>query len=227
MLGQGAYLRHRGWRVRANGRVDAVPHSECGSCDRAGWRRVPNDRRYCATERAQRSELSSKLGDSRKVQATAVWGREDAGLSSTGRRNSSVRRFHELVQSLGRCSPSKRLARSTIQRCRHGGKRVDAVHAQVRPLRKVLAQQPIGVLVCPSLPRTVRIAEVDLNASLNPQLGMLAQLCSLVPGQRSPQLLRQGRDRARDGVAYRPGAVACECGAVLDASSRTVAIHGR
>ena len=29
------------------------------------------------------------------------------------------------------------------------------------------------------------------------------------------------------GVAYRPGAVACECGAVLDASSRTVAIHGR
>src|SRR6202035_4685559 len=30
-----------------------------------------------------------------------------------------------------------------------------------------------------------------------------------------------------DGVAYRPGAVACECGAVLDASSRTVAIHGR
>src|ERR1700736_1419535 len=61
-------------------------------------------------------------------------------LSSTGRRNSSVRRFHKLVQSLGRCSPSKRLARTTIQRCRHGGKRVDAVHAQVRALRKVLAQ---------------------------------------------------------------------------------------
>src|SRR5205823_10053787 len=97
-----------------------------------------------------------------------------ASLSSTGRRNSSVRRFHKLVQSLGRCSPSKRLARTTIQRCRHGGKRVDAVHAQVRALRKVLAQQPIGVLVRPSLPRTVRIAEVDLNASLNPQLGMLA-----------------------------------------------------
>jgi len=50
-------------------------------------------------------------------------------LSSTGRRNSSVRRFHKLVQSLGRCSPSKRLARTTVQRCRHGGKRVDAVHA--------------------------------------------------------------------------------------------------
>src|SRR6267143_1736778 len=61
-------------------------------------------------------------------------------LSSTGRRNSSVRRFHKLVQSLGRCSPSKRLARTTVQRCRHGGKRVDAVHAQVRALRKVLAQ---------------------------------------------------------------------------------------
>jgi len=63
-----------------------------------------------------------------------------ANLSSTGRRNSSVRRFHKLVQSLGRCSPSQRLARTTIQRCRHGGKRVDAVHAQVRALRKVLAQ---------------------------------------------------------------------------------------
>src|SRR5260370_6953273 len=73
-------------------------------------------------------------------------------LSSTGRRNSSVRRFHKLVQSLGRGSPSKRLARTTIQRCRHGGKRVDPLPAQVPALRTVLPRTPIRLSIPPSLP---------------------------------------------------------------------------
>ena len=72
----------------------------------------------------------------------------------------------------------------------------------------------------------MRIAEVDLHASIDPKLRMLGQLCSLVPRQRSPQLLRQGRDRARDGVAYRRGTVARECRAdrIKAANDRLVAL---
>src|SRR4051794_17999391 len=110
-------------------------------------------------------------------------------VDSSGRRNTAyVSCSGELVQSLGRCSPAQGLSRPAVEGDRHGREVVDAVPAEVGALRKVLAQQPIGVLVRAALPRTVGIAEVDRHASLDPELGVLAHLCPLIPGQRSSQL---------------------------------------
>src|SRR3712207_8633303 len=47
--------------------------------------------------------------------------------------------------------------------------------------REVLPQQTVGVLVRAALPRAVRIAEVDLHASVDPQSCMLRHLRPLVP----------------------------------------------
>ena len=75
--------------------------------------------------------------------------------------------------------------------------------AQVGASGEVLAQQPVGVLVGPALPRALRIAEVDRQAGLDPQLGVLGHLGALVPGQRPAQLLGQRRDRCGDRVTHR------------------------
>ena len=45
----------------------------------------------------------------------------------------------------------------------------------------------------------VRVAEADRHARVDPQLCVLGHLRSLVPGQRPPEPIGQGRDRARDG----------------------------
>src|SRR4051794_38014424 len=95
----------------------------------------------------------------------------------------------ELVQSLGRCSPAQGLSRPAVEGDRHGCQVLGAVPAEVGALWKVLAQQPVGVLVRAALPGAVRVAEVDLKTSLDPQAGVLAHLCPLIPGQRLPQLL--------------------------------------
>src|SRR3954471_23121093 len=90
-------------------------------------------------------------------------------VDSSGRRNTaSVSGSKELVQSLGRCPPTKGLSRPAVEGDRHGRKIVRAVRAEVGALWKVLAQQPIGVLVRAALPGAVGIAEVDRHASLDP-----------------------------------------------------------
>src|SRR3954452_12150413 len=110
-------------------------------------------------------------------------------VDSSGRRNTAyVSCSEELVQSLGRCSPAQGLSRPAVEGDRHGCKVLGAVHAEVGALWKVLAQQPVGVLVRAALPGAVRVAEVDLHASIDPQLRVLAQLRSLIPGQRASQL---------------------------------------
>src|SRR3982751_1310369 len=92
-----------------------------------------------------------------------------AWVDSSGRRNTaSVTGSKELVQSLGRCPPAQGLSRPAVEGDRHGRKIVRAVRAEVGALWKVLAQQPVGVLVRAALPRTVGIAEVDRHASLHP-----------------------------------------------------------
>src|SRR5215213_541999 len=82
-------------------------------------------------------------------------------LGSSGRRNTCVPRSQQLVKGLARRSPPERLARPAVERRGHRGKGFRTVSTQVGPLREVLPQQPIGVLVRPTLPRAVRIAEVD------------------------------------------------------------------
>src|SRR4051794_41009977 len=147
------------------------------------------------------------------------------GADSRGRRNSCVRRSQQLVKGLGRCSPPERLTRPAVQRRGHSGKSFRAVHAQVSALGEVLPQQPVGVLVRAALPGAVGIAEVDLHASIDPQLRVLAQLRSLIPGQRASQLFGQGGDRARDGVAHRLSPMPGERGPVLGAHAAAMARH--
>src|SRR3954451_16627162 len=129
---------------------------------------------------------------------------QSAVVDSSGRRNTAyVSCSEELVQSLGRCSPAQGLSRPAVEGHRHGCKVLGAVHAEIGALREVLPQQPVGVLVRAALPRAVRVAEVARHASLDPQLGVLGHLRSLIPGQRSSQLFGKGGDCARDGVAHR------------------------
>src|SRR5215204_4709692 len=111
-------------------------------------------------------------------------------VDSSGRRNTAyVSCSEELVQSLGRCSPAQGLSRPAVEGDRHSGELLGAVHAEVGALWKVLPQQPVGVLVRATLPGAVRIAEVDRHARLDPELGVLGHLRSLIPGQRASQLL--------------------------------------
>src|ERR1700722_3295618 len=135
---------------------------------------------------------------------------EAANLGSTGRRNACVHCLQCQVECLGGCSPAKRLARPAVQSCCHRQEVVHSVRAQVRPLREVLSQQPIGILVCFSLPRAVWIAEADIQTGIDLQLCVLAHLRPLVPGQRTSELLGQREHCARNGVAHRFGTLPSE-----------------
>src|SRR5215212_7534152 len=150
-----------------------------------------------------------------------------ASLVSTGRRNTSLTGSQHGVEGLGRCPPAEGLAGPGVERRGHGREVVRAVEAQVGAFREVLPQQTVGVLVRAALPRAVGVAEVDLNAGLDPQLCVLAHLRPLIPGQRPPQPLGQGGDRAGDGVADRLGAVPGERGPVPHAGAEIVARHAR
>src|SRR3954451_20075121 len=101
------------------------------------------------------------------------------------------------------------------------------MRAQVGALRKVLPQQSIRVLFRLTLPWAVRIAEVDLHASVDAKLRMQAQLRTLVPCQGVALLLRDRPDRAADGAAYRHGAMAREGGPVLQPPAFPVPRHAR
>src|SRR5215475_4527524 len=68
------------------------------------------------------------------------------------------------------------------------------MQAEIGAFWKILAQQSVGVLVRAALPWAVRIAEIDLNASVDLQACVLSHLSSLIPSQRPTQLLRQGDD---------------------------------
>jgi hypothetical protein len=66
-----------------------------------------------------------------------------------------------LVKRFGWGLPPEGLSRSRVEGCGNGSECLGTMRAQVRALREVLAQQPIGVLVG-AVPRALRIAEVDL-----------------------------------------------------------------
>jgi hypothetical protein len=95
------------------------------------------------------------------------------------------------------------------------------------PLGKYWRSRRLVFSVRAALPGAVRIAEIDLQTGVDPQLRVLCHFRTLVPGQRPLQLLRQGDDGARDGVADRFGPVPCERGAVLGAWPQAAPGHGR
>jgi DNA modification methylase len=78
-----------------------------------------------------------------------------------------------------------------------------AVEGQVCPLGEVLAEEAVGVLAGPPLPRAMGVAEVDLDPGLGGQLGMARHLLPLVVGQG----LAHGR---RDTVQL--AGIACQGG---------------
>lgn len=89
---------------------------------------------------------------------------------------------HRVVDLVGR-PPAQALARPAVQVIIH---RCDLVAhgVEVAALGEVLAQQPVGVLVGPAVPRMVRRAEVALGADgLGEQL-VLGELLAAVEGDR-------------------------------------------
>jgi len=91
----------------------------------------------------------------------------------------------EFVQSLGGRFPAKGLSRSRIEGERDGRKDIGIMHAEIGSLGKVLAQQAVGILVRAALPGAVRVAEVDMDPGVDPQMGVLSHLRALVPGQEA------------------------------------------
>src|SRR3954468_22175532 len=101
------------------------------------------------------------------------------------------------------------------------------MRAEIGAFWEILAQQSVGVLVGATLPWAVRIAEIDLDASVDLQARVLSHLSSLIPSQRPTQFLRQSDDRSRDGVAHRLGTMSRKCGSVLYASLAAMVRHAR
>src|SRR5665647_1360583 len=106
------------------------------------------------------------------------------GAASTGRRNTDVKSLRWGFELQGLAWPFIELTRHFVQI----GLRV---HRQVSSLRKVLSQQTIGVLVGTALPRTLRIAEVNVDVGRQRKSSMIRKLLAPVPGQRLIQLTRQ------------------------------------
>lgn len=105
---------------------------------------------------------------------------------STGRRNTFDHiLFEQLVECLCRCLPGERLSWSCVQCMGNSAQLVGTVAAKVRSRGKVLAKQTIGVFVAAALPGALRVAEVDVEAGIDPELDMLRHLRTLVRGQRS------------------------------------------
>jgi len=120
---------------------------------------------------------------------------------STGRRNIFVHiLFEQLVENLDRCLPDQRFPRSRVQRICNGAQLFGTVLAEIRALGKVLAKHAVGVLVAATLPWALRVAEVDLETGIDPQLRVLSHLGPLVPSQWAMQMGRQAADRLYGGI---------------------------
>jgi phosphatidylglycerophosphate synthase len=100
---------------------------------------------------------------------------------STGHRNTTVedlRRFH----------PIERLSRTRVEFPRDGVKPRATVLAEVGALREVLTEQPVGVLVAASLPRTVWVAEEHIDVRIDLEANVLGHLLALVPRHSPTEL---------------------------------------
>ena len=127
------------------------------------------------------------------------------------------------VEGFGGGLPAEGFAGSTVQSRGDGGQVVPGVSAEVGAFGEVLAEETVGVLVGPTLPWCLGVAEVDIQVGIYAELSVLGHLGSLVPGQRTAELLRQGGDRRS---AYGLGAMTGKRGPVVDPLLFSVAWHG-
>ena len=86
---------------------------------------------------------------------------------------------------ISRSLPTKSLSRSLIESAGNDVEIRLRVAREVAAIRKVLAEQAIGVLVRASLPRAMRIAEVDSDASGHREAAMVRKLSTPVPRERA------------------------------------------
>jgi putative transposase len=136
-----------------------------------------------------------------------------------------VRRSVEVDRGPRRVSPAEGLAWPRVERERNSVEVVTGVAGEVGALGEVLAQQAVGVLVGAPLPGAVRVAEEDVEPSVDAELGVLGHLGALVPGQRSAELLGQSRDHLGDCVSDGLCAVPRQRRAVLGPRFVAVAVH--
>src|SRR5690606_34220328 len=86
-----------------------------------------------------------------------------------------------LVEGLGRCLPTKHLARPRVQRVRDRFDLLGRPPRQVGALREVLAQKPVRVLVRAALPGRLRIGKEHRDARLDAELRMRRHLLAAIP----------------------------------------------
>ena len=84
-----------------------------------------------------------------------------------------------MVEGLGGGLPVEGFAGSGVERVSDGVEVVARVSGEVGAFGEVLAKEPVGVLVGASLPWTLGVAEVDVEAGVDAQLGVLGHFAAL------------------------------------------------
>lgn len=87
---------------------------------------------------------------------------------------------HELSEYLDRTQPVKSLAWSDVQQIRKLVQLLLSVLGQVGSLRQKLANEAVGVLVGPALPRAVWVSKVNSDARLLSEFGVFGHFLTLV-----------------------------------------------
>ena len=98
------------------------------------------------------------------------------GAGSTGRRNTGVKSLRWGFKLQG-------LTGSFVELTSHFVQMSLRMHRQVGPLREVLPEQTIGVFIGTALPRTLRIAEVNVDVGRQRKSSMIRKFLAPVPGQ--------------------------------------------
>ena len=129
------------------------------------------------------------------------------------------------VEGLAGGLPAEGFTGSTVECCGDSVQVVPGVSAEIGAFGEVLTEQTVGVLVGSTLPWCLGVAEVDIQIGIYSQLRVLGHLGSLVPGQRTAQLMWQGGDRLGDRVSDGLGAMTGKRGPVLDPLLLAVAWH--
>jgi hypothetical protein len=106
------------------------------------------------------------------------------GAGSNGRCNTGTNSFGWGLEALSLAGPFIKLPSYSVElRLR--------VHRHVGSLGKMLPQQPIGVLIGSTLPRTLRVAKVDVDLGRPRKPPMIGKLLALSPRARQPHAIGQ------------------------------------
>jgi transposase len=124
-----------------------------------------------------------------------------AAVGSIGRRNG-------LSELSGRCHEAKSFSWARVKLERDGIQITLAVANQVCPFGEVLTQQPVGVFIAASLPRTLRIAEVNIYVRGHRESFVVGKFRPAIPGQRRHQPSRQMLHLPDQGINHALGILA-------------------